>query len=156
MPSQDAIWVFEELSDDDAIPQEFLAYFESTYIGIERGTRNNRRRATPTFPICFWNVYSRVVNSLPRTNNNVEAFHNALNKSVSNAHPNIWRLINVLKDEECLATAKRIHFERGDSLPDKKKYKDLNARLKNIVLNYSAYDDKMRYLRSIAYNMHVF
>ncbi|XP_068232264.1 uncharacterized protein [Palaemon carinicauda] len=104
VPTQDVIWVFEELSDDDAIPQEFLAYFESTYIGIERGTRNNRRRVTGTFPLCFWNVYSRVVNSLPRTNNNVEAFHNSLNKSVGNAHPNIWRLIDALKDEERLAT----------------------------------------------------
>ncbi|XP_068225040.1 uncharacterized protein [Palaemon carinicauda] len=46
VPTQDVIWVFEELSEDDAIPQEFLAYFESTYIGIEGGTRNNRRRVT--------------------------------------------------------------------------------------------------------------
>lgn len=90
--SQDVTEVFEERSGDDTIPQEFWTYLESTYIGIERGRRNNRRRAAPTCPVSFWNVYSRVVDSLSCTNSNVEAFHNVLNKHVSNSHSNILRL----------------------------------------------------------------
>ena len=89
VPSRDVPEVFEELSGDDMMPQEFLSYYEFTYIGIERGTRNNRRTATPMFPIRFWNVYSCVVNSLPRINSDFEAFHIVLNKSVSNSLPNI-------------------------------------------------------------------
>ena len=83
VPSDKVVEVFEELSEDDRIPLEFISYFETTYIGVLRGRRNNRRRDQPLYPITFWNVFTRTEQALPRTNNSVEAFHNALNASVT-------------------------------------------------------------------------
>ena len=85
----------------------------------------------------------------------VEGIHNSLNKSVSNSHPNIWKLINALKSEEGLAVAKRIQQERGDTLPMRKKYRDLNVRLGNLMSNYDS-NNKLLYLKGIAYNIHIF
>ena len=36
----------------------------------------------------MWNVYERTLNDLPNTNNSIEEFHNALQNSVTNTHPN--------------------------------------------------------------------
>ena len=155
IPPHDVTQVFEELSEDERIPSEFISYFEMTYIGVLKGRRSNRRRDQPMFPIEFWNVYARTEQALPRTNNNVETFHNVLNKSVSNSHPNLWKLILSLKQEESLATAKRVQFERGDTFPKCKKYADISTRIKHIVDDYDTCDHLV-YLKSIAYNMHIF
>ena len=48
---------FIELSDDVDLPQELVSYFETHYIGGERGRGERRRRVEPTFPIELWNVF---------------------------------------------------------------------------------------------------
>lgn len=145
----DVIPAFEELSDDEEIPENFLAYFEATYIGIQRGRGVRRRRAPPMFPIELWNVRTRVDKNKPRTNNGVEAFHNALNKSVLNCHPSIWKLINCLKKEEAMAVTKKLAHERGDSVP-KTKYFFLNERLLSLCRKYSSVE-KMGFLKVVAH-----
>ncbi len=37
LPLEDVVDAFELLSDDEAIPAEFISYFEGTYILIQRG-----------------------------------------------------------------------------------------------------------------------
>ena len=39
-----------------------------------------------------------------------EAFHNAMNKSVTNTHPSIWKLLDALKNEESLAAFKMAQY----------------------------------------------
>lgn len=55
--------------------QEFLNYFETTYIGIQTRTQAKRRRAI--YPPEFWGVYERTLDGLPRTNNSMESWHSA-------------------------------------------------------------------------------
>lgn len=49
----------------------------------------------PTFPIEHWNVYQWVCGNMPRTNNRVEGFHNAIQNSVTNMDPSIWKWISL-------------------------------------------------------------
>ena len=76
LPCHDVVAGFEELSEDEDIPEEFLSYFELSYIGVMRGRGSNRRRSTPLFPIPMWNIHSRVQNCMPCTNNSVDGFNN--------------------------------------------------------------------------------
>ena len=46
------------------------------------------------------------LDQLANTNNGV-GFHNALQASVTNTHPNLWKLINVLKNEEYIFLKRR-------------------------------------------------
>ena len=69
------------------MPEEFITYFQSTYIGIFRGRGPNRKRSTPPFPVDVWNVNARVLSPdiIPRSNNTHEVF----NKSMTNSIPKI-------------------------------------------------------------------
>ncbi|KAL8564037.1 hypothetical protein ACOMHN_016326 [Nucella lapillus] len=70
VPPDDVIEAFQQLmdsldADTDETLSDFLAYFESTWLGIVQ--RGRRRR--PKFDVAMWNVYNRVGDNLPRTNN---------------------------------------------------------------------------------------
>ena len=83
----------------ESVPEEFITYFQSTYIGIFRGRGPNRKRSTPPFPVDMWNVNARVLSpvSIPRSNNSHEAFNKSMTNSIPRIHPNIWLLIRHLK-----------------------------------------------------------
>ena len=116
IPLADVEEAYEELTDDDEIPGEFISYFDVNYMGVVRGHGRRRRRERPLFPMTIWNVNSRVVNNLPRTNNALEGYHSSLKFSLGATHPNIWRLIKSLKHETSLIQIKKNHVQRGDTL----------------------------------------
>ena len=124
LPVLDVIDGFDELTEDESVPEEFITYFQSTYIGIFRSRGLNRKRSTPPFPVDMWNVNARVLSPdiIPRSNNSHEAFNKSMTNSIPRIHPNIWLLITNLKKEETLAQMKRIHYERGDIKTPGKKY----------------------------------
>ena len=93
----------------------------------------------PLFPMHIWNLRERTLQNQPRTNNNLEGYHFALQCVVSGVHPNIWKLILALK---------KVQFDGGHGIPEKRKYKDLNERLKNIVLRYDSQKKKNRFPES--------
>ncbi|XP_066947085.1 uncharacterized protein [Macrobrachium rosenbergii] len=103
---------YEELTDDDEIPGEFISYFGVNYMGVVRGHGRRRRREPPLFPMELWNVNNRIVNNLPRTNNALEGYHSSLKLGAT--HPNIWRLIKSLENETGLIQTKITHIHRGD------------------------------------------
>lgn len=47
----------------------------------------------PTYLIELWNVDQRTCDQMPRTNSRVEGCHSAVQSSVIDAHPGIWKLI---------------------------------------------------------------
>ena len=75
LPQEDVIEAFQNLSEDENIPIEFVSYFELNYIGVMRGRTT---RENPLYPVSFWNVKKKVDEDLPRTSNVVEGFHSAL------------------------------------------------------------------------------
>ncbi|XP_068213377.1 uncharacterized protein [Palaemon carinicauda] len=111
LPVADVIDAYEELADDDSLPQEFVSYFEVTYIGPKRGRGSRRHRLSPLFSIDVWNVSERILAGMTRTNNSLEGCHNAIQNSIACHHPNIWKLISALKLEAILAQ-KKIDFDR--------------------------------------------
>ena len=152
LPIQDVVAGFEELVDDDDLPQELIDYFAVNYIGSERGRGQNRRRMVPRFKIADWNVRDRALQDKPRTNNNLEGFHNALQSSVTQTHPNIWCLIKGLKKEEVLANGKRIKFEHSGSVC---KPTTATKNIKNLIEKYDP-NEKMLFLRAVAHNLKLF
>ncbi|XP_066947100.1 uncharacterized protein [Macrobrachium rosenbergii] len=112
LPPNDVLSGFEELIDDNEIPEEIVSYFSTNYIGDERGRGSRRRRLEPLFPIQLWNVYQSTVNEMPRTNNNLEGFHSSLRTSVTSSHPNIWKLIDALKNEEGRTSENKNHTSK--------------------------------------------
>ncbi|XP_040575190.1 uncharacterized protein asrij isoform X1 [Lepeophtheirus salmonis] len=152
LPIPDVIDGFIELADDDDLPQEFISYFETHFIGGERGQGEGRRRVRPTFPIELWNVFSITMNHKIRTSDCMEAAHNGLQSSITTEHPNLWKLIDHLKREEGSAKKKKCELERGDN---KIINKSRNATLQSVMSEYDP-TQKVRYLKSISWNLHSF
>ena len=96
----------------------------------------------------------RVLNSLPRSNNSVEGFHNALRSSVTSMHPHIWKLCTALKKEKGISQTKIDHLRRGNRPSRKKTYEVIDARLKRQVEEYRNGNDFFQFLRDIARSLH--
>ena len=147
------IHIRETYADDaniDAI-DSVLDYFEDTYIGR---SRRGRARAQPKFPIGLWNVVSRTEMDLPRTNNNVEGWHNRFSSIINGAHPTLWKFLENLKAEEILSRAETAQILGGHQFPAKKKYADSAKRVKKLVSEYpSRSSNVVSYLHGIAHNL---
>ncbi|PVD26834.1 hypothetical protein C0Q70_11981 [Pomacea canaliculata] len=103
VPPDDVIEAFQQLmdsldADTDETLSDFLAYFESTCTWLGIVQRGRRRR--PKFDVAMWNVYNRVGDNLPRTNNSVEGWHRAFDKRMSVTHPTLGRLVSKLRKEQ--------------------------------------------------------
>ena len=119
VPEQDVMDCFNILMAN--FPESALGvatYFEDNYIG--KRLPNNSRRITP-FPIRIWNMYERVRQQLPRTNNVVEGWNNAFNPSVGYSHPSVSKLFKSLQREQSLQEAKLIKWEFDDTMVRSKK-----------------------------------
>lgn len=149
VPIQHLIEAFETL--EEVIPDEMLPlldYFERTYIG----RRLRARRRDPPYSHDFWNVHVRVSNGDARTNNKVEGHHNLINKMLSMQHPTIWKFIEALRKLQNI-NKNKIEALCAQGPPAKRrKYKDLDARLKTIVEDF-ANRDILDFLRGIAHNL---
>lgn len=77
--------------------EEFVAYFENTYIGAKKVTKEHCN--SPIYHVDFWNSYDRIIYKLPRTINGLESWHRTLNLRMFRPHPNLARFLTVLIDE---------------------------------------------------------
>ena len=130
-PKNKVTAAFETLSEiilEEAIP--IMDYFEDTYIGKP----HRRCRRSHIFDIDIWNMYSRVLDDLPKSNNSVEGWHHSFQFSLTCDHPNIWVFLRILQKEQGLKDAIREQMSFGHSSQiQKKKSKDISLRIKNTV-----------------------
>ena len=148
IPVEDVIDCFEELCENELLPDELVQYFLKNYIGELRGRGQNKKRMAPRFPITLWNVVWRLEMRLPCTNNPCEGFHNGFNKLLNGPHPNLWHLISAMKKSYTLTRKKFIDYEKGCET-SRKKYRTATDHLITIV---SRYDEgkKMETLKKVA------
>lgn len=90
---------------------------------------------------------------MPRTNNSVEGWHNALKTFIGQSHPNIFKFIAAIQKEQDLQEMNMAQMSASqDPEPQRKKYKTLNVRIKNIVEDYNC-ENKTSYMKRIAHNV---
>ena len=132
VPTYNVIQAYERLEEE--MPDEILPildYFER--VCIRRRIKNRPQRREQLYEINFWNVASRVINDDPRTNNKVEGFHNSVNVTLGFNHPTIWKFINGLKRLQNINKTKIAGLVARGPIQRKRKYIDLDNRIKTIV-----------------------
>lgn len=156
VPTAHVTEAFDALIAEHTIPaaaREILDYMEDTWIG--RITRDGRRQ--PIFPLELWNCAESVLNDLPRTNNSVEAWHRGFEALTTSHHENLWRCISYFQKSHDSVAVTVEQYVAGQAPPaKKKKYTDVNNRLKNIVNQFQEFEtdaDAIEYLRGIAHNI---
>jgi hypothetical protein len=151
VPPADVIAAFEEFVETcENTMVSLIDYWEDNYIGRHR--RN--RRANPRFAIDLWNVYDRLANGLPRTNNSVEAWHNSFQRTLDSHHPSVFKLINQFLQEQDHIEIQRERYLAGarKSESSRSKYVQLNRRLNTVAGTYGTIPST-DYLRGIAHNL---
>ena len=98
LPAAEVIEGFEELVDTrrilyDDVADDFLHYFEDTYMG--RYYKNAPRRHS-LFAINLWNMFNKNNDELPRTNNSVVGWDQSFQGHVFACHPVFWKFLSVL------------------------------------------------------------
>ena len=111
------------------------------------------RRTKPQFPPQLWNVYTRVVRDLPRSNNSIEGWHQAFNRRVSMKHPTLTKLANCIMREQSKFELDIERIRVGqEPKPQKKIYATIDLRLKRVVASYK-FESVNDYLANIAANV---
>ena len=149
IPAVDVIAAFETLACD--IPdgddlEPLFDYFEDTWIG-QPAMRGGARR-NPTFPINVWSIQDRVTEGLPRTNNSVEGWHHAFQRTVGLNHPTIYKLVEAMQLEQSYT-----QIAQGRLFVKKNtRYERIDQAYSTIVNGYRR-REQMDYLRSIIINI---
>lgn len=72
--------------------RQLYDYFEETWVG--------KGNTPPKFAHNIWNMRSLTLSGLPRTNNAVEGWHNAMTTAIGCKNPSIWTFVEKLKGEQ--------------------------------------------------------
>jgi hypothetical protein len=127
-----------------------LAYFERTYLGVVNPSTNQRK--SPRYPVSMWNVFERVKDGLPRTNNAAESWHSRIQQELKK-HTSFVRVVEFFKLQQSKSENEWLLLSRGDSLTKFNKSqikKDEN--IFKLVSNYNKKNWK-DHLNGIALNM---
>ncbi|CAM4830841.1 unnamed protein product [Rotaria magnacalcarata] len=140
VPVLDVIKAFDLIADDfDDDADDFLGYFEKTWIGEPKKRGTGRKK--PLFTIELWNVYDRTVANLPRSNNSIEGWHNAFAKRVAIVHPSVSKLTEKIRREQSKFELDIAQIRQGqEPKPKKLKYRKLDERIKRLVDDYHNLD----------------
>jgi hypothetical protein len=98
----------QKICSDDFKP--VLDYFEQYYIGLPVSIS---ARKAPLFEIGVWNVYDRVVDDLPRTNNSLESWHKVFELSCKK-HPTVNKIVEQFRLEQQNTSVLIDQLESGD------------------------------------------
>ena len=155
VPPHDVVNSFDELyvvirNQYDGDAGKVLNYFEDIYIGR---FRRNAPRRPPFFPMVLWNMLNRTAEELPRTNNNIEAWHNSFQANVSSTHPTFRKFLDLLLREEWTVRVRMLQNQAGRAPEQqRRRYADCNARIL-IIVDDCPNRKVMDYLRHIARNL---
>ena len=141
--------------------EQVYKYFGETYvlgrpIVAPRKGRPPRcpRRHAPRFPPHLWSIHHLQVRNLPRTNNNLEAWHRRFETVVERCHLGVYSVIREFIKEDH-RTDQEVERLIAGNAPRKKKREQLQReeRLATVFnrLGTIPTDD---YLRGVAHNMH--
>ena len=91
----------------NAIPllDNLLRYFENTWL--------DGRQFSPA----MWSVFDQ---DGSRTNNHLEGWNSKFNSLISRPHPNIYQLVDVIKEEQAVTELTTVQLEAGSQPPQTK------------------------------------
>ena len=145
--------VSDKFDLDDSITEkldEVASYFQRTYIKGETIGRNSR---DPLFPVNLWNHSEEAAAGLIRTTNAVEGWHLGVASLFKGNHPSVHTFREQIKLDADNQKFNKLKAMGENSNPSRKKYSELNEKVKNICNNFNK-DSILTYLYSLAQLSH--
>ncbi|XP_069982940.1 uncharacterized protein [Penaeus vannamei] len=141
------ILLADEISKDDGL-LDLAKYFQETYVGQ---LIHGDMEIPGKFPYQTWNMYQRVKDDLPRTNNALEGWHNGFARMLPD-HPQLPLLAAKYQKEQHKLALNREHHAAGRKHPSsQKKYQLVNKKIKSLITKLETYTlVDLQYLDQIA------
>nr|XP_027230834.1 uncharacterized protein LOC113822482 [Penaeus vannamei] len=141
------ILLADEISKDDGL-LDLAKYFQETYVGQ---LIHGDMEIPGKFPYQTWNMYQRVKDDLPRTNNALEGWHNGFARMLPD-HPQLPLLAAKYQKEQHKSALNHEHHAAGRKHPSsQKKYQLVNKRIKSLITKLETYTlVDLQYLDQIA------
>jgi hypothetical protein len=148
LPPKHIVHAFNEIKSiaHDEFKQ-ILEYFETYYIG-EPNSKNSKSRKAPMFSIDLWNVYKRVAEDLPRTNNPVEVWHKVFELSCQK-HSTVNKLIEQFRLEQNNTDVIIDQINSGDIFKRKRSELLKDEAVKDILADHKHKTDSMNTLKRL-------
>lgn len=157
VPAADVVEAFELLVETMPIDvdhlEEVISFFEHTYVRGRRQRGRGEHFGQPLFAIDMWNQYSAGMDGIARTTNSVEGWHHSLLSLFQCSHPTLWNCMNGLRRDMQQQKAVFLQGSTGIEHPSKKRYRDLNERVRRAVASYGR-ADVLVYIRAITHLSH--
>ncbi len=122
---------------DNKKRDQLIEYFESTWIG-----------PNAAFPREIWNLHDNIYH---RTNNISETYNKKLNKEISKPDPNIYKLVDIIKEQEVLTS---VSYEKANLGHKKSRSTKEDLKDKEIEILKMKYNTKrielMEYLSALS------
>ena len=122
----------DEVERGDGFLTEFYLYVQKWYVGQ---MLNGREISQGRFPKEMWNMYQRVKDGLPRTNNSLEGWHNAFARHMN--HPALHLLVAKYRREQHTKGAIRFQHQHGILTPrQRSKYQKVTKRIQYLIRKF--------------------
>ncbi|RNA06261.1 hypothetical protein BpHYR1_004371 [Brachionus plicatilis] len=144
VPLEHVNLVYEYIKKNFASYKVNLKYFETYYLGV----KSRIERIPPRFPPELWNVSERIVDSLPRTNNSVEAWHKQF-EGCCGKNPGVYKLIQNFREEQKL---QELEFSKLRTGKFYSKATDREIRIYHMCTTFDK-DDIKGFLSGMAQNL---
>ena len=136
MEDLDDCW--DELVDtkpDVPLIDEFINYFNITWMNVERAaTLEDLAVANAQFSRDVWNFHDRSHEF--RTNNTSETYNHKMNGHLEKSHPNIFRMLELLQEEESRTTVSKDRCDQGSIKVRKTKHMLKDKDIEILKLKY--------------------
>ena len=108
-------------------------------------------RVTARFPIKLWNLFERVKQNLPRTNNSVESWHGTITEE-NQSHLTVNKCIDLFKLEQSNTENWLANLESGLIVKRKKQSVLKEEKIFNLLSTYN-HENIASYLENMSLNM---
>ena len=137
---------------------QWLSYVECTCVGkkITQDCLRISYRREPLFPHSMWNLFDRIRDDVPFTNNMLEA-HNGVWTSSSSRAQYLWKCIKGFMREDALSTQK-FHEHQTASDTSRNPGRDVNKAkkytvIKQVVENYVVNENMQEFLNNLMWKI---
>lgn len=153
LPTERIPAAFENLKKNAPVQlKDFISYVDEYYImgRVRRIGKDGRIvRTEPLYPPSLWSIYDNVLSNVPRTTNQIEAWHRRWQTLVAR-QTGVIKLMGELRLEEKYTVGQIAALLAGTSSKQKKTMHQINDQaVKNIVENIDKYQET-DYLEAIA------
>lgn len=150
LPPDDIPAAFDLVKDNfDRRGRELIKWFERYYVA---GHRVGRARRSPQFPPSMWSVAELMDGGLPRSQNNLEAWHRRFGSLAHNKHLGVIKCIELFREEEHSVSIQIERLEAGMMVQSDAALSQREARIKAVYRDRENRTTS-EFLRSLAHNI---